>query len=462
MASEDVTGSMLFIRTPNHKILVDAGLYQTNDRYKDFLVNNRKTKEFKPKEIDLIFFTHNHGDHCLLAPKLYKDGCRANGIISINSKGVLRQMTLDCAKINSRDVLVINNQENKNYSPLYIEEDVEHFLNFINEYPVNEKIKIDEEISFMLIPNGHLLGSVQVLLYITVGAHTSTILVTGDIGNNKIKNYFVGTFEPVLNADYVIGESTYGDRPELKTGIKERENDLKKLKTIIDTQVCEMHGRVLVPSFAQSRSQHLALMIYLLYKDDPNFKYNVYIDSPLAIKIFKEYAAVLEGEELDLFNEMMRWENLKFINGAEESKYLVSSDEPCVIISTAGMCTVGRVRHHLKALVGNPNATILFVGYSTEGSLASILKDPKTKSISIDTKEYIVRCSTYSLKSLSGHAPYIQLIDYYSSINCQKIILHHGSAKAKQRLKEGLEKELSYRCSNAKVIIANSSLKINL
>lgn len=461
-AAEDVTGSMLYIETPNHKILVDAGLHQTNDRYEDFLVNNRKPKDFKPKEIDLIFFTHNHGDHCLLAPKLYKDGCRAKSIVSQDSTGVLAQMIMDCAQINMRDVLVINTQQNKNYDSLYAIEEAEFFMKFVSEYPVNEKIKLDNEISFMLIPSGHLLGSVQVLLYITIGMCTKTILVTGDLGNKQIDNRFVGKFVPVDHADLVIGESTYGDRPDLKTELKERENDLQKLKSIINTQVCEMHGRVLIPTFAQSRIQQLVAMIYELYKNDTNFTHKIYVDSPLSIRIFKEYSSVLEGKDLEIFNEMLGWKNLQFIQESEDSKALVASKEPCVILSTAGMCNVGRVRHHLKALVGNPNATILFVGYSTPGTLASLLKDPKRDTITIDTKEYPIRCASYLLKSLSGHAPYWQLVDYYSSINCSKIILHHGSQKAKQGLKNGLEKELSKKCNTARVVIANSSLKFNL
>ena len=186
------------------------------------------------------------------------------------------------------------------------------------------------------------------------------------------------------------------------------------------------------------------------------------MDSPLSIRIFKEYSSVLEGEDLEIFNEMLEWKNLQFVQESEDSKALVASKEPCVILSTAGMCNVGRVRHHLKALVGNPNATILFVGYSTPGTLASLLKDPKRDTITIDTKEYPIRCASYLLKSLSGHAPYWQLVDYYSSINCSKIILHHGSPKAKQGLKNGLEKELSKKCNTARVVIANSSLKFNL
>lgn len=118
-SSEDVTGSMVYIHTDNHRILLDAGLHQTNDKYEDFLINNRKYREFKPKDIDFVFISHNHGDHGLMLPKLYKDGCRAATIVSTGSKQILKDMALDSAYINQRDILVINSQHNKNYKPLY-------------------------------------------------------------------------------------------------------------------------------------------------------------------------------------------------------------------------------------------------------------------------------------------------------------------------------------------------------
>ena len=460
-ASEDVTGSLIYVSTPNHNILVDAGLRQTNDKYEDFFVNNRKFKEFKPKDIDLIFLTHNHGDHALLCPRLYKEGCEAGTIISKGSFGALKTMLLDCSYINERDTLIINSQHNKNYKPIYNIDDVNNMLEHTLEKPMNEKIYIDDEISFELIPSGHLLGSCQVMLYITINGLTKSICVGGDLGNQEIKNHFVGQFYPVKHCDVFIGESTYGDRPDLKTGIKQRKNDLDKLKSILDTQIKEMKGRVLIPTFAQSRCQQLALMIYKLYKDS-DWQPKVYIDSPLSIEIFKEYERVLEGEDKELFDEMIKWDKLNFVKESEDSKYLVANDEPCCILSTAGMCTIGRVRHHIKSLVANPNATILFVGFSTEGSLASLLKDNKRKTITIDEKEYPCRCASYSLKSMSGHAPFYQLIDYYTSINCNKIILHHGSMEAKNTLAKFLKKELEKKCKSTRVIISNSSLKFNL
>ena len=198
-------------------------------------------------------------------------------MISEGSSQVLKDMAEDCAEINERDVLLINNQHNKNYSPLYSIDDVHNMMNYVHEYSVNKKIFVDDELSFKLIPSGHLLGSCQILLYLTVGNITKTILVTGDIGNKTIKNRFVGEYQQVEKCDYLIGESTYGDKPELKTGKKERKNDLEKFKSIIDTQIHDMNGRVIIPSFAQSRIQQLALMVYEMYNDS-DWKPKVYID----------------------------------------------------------------------------------------------------------------------------------------------------------------------------------------
>lgn len=394
-------------------------------------------------------------------PRLYKDGCIGTTVISENSTQVLKDMAYDSAYISERDILLINSQNNKNYNPLYSIEDVDNMLEHTMEFSTNQKYYIDDELSFELIPSGHLLGSCQIKFYITVDETTKTILVTGDIGNKVIDNKFVGKYQHVANCDLLIGESTYGDRPDLKTGTKERKNDLEKLRSIIDMQVKEMHGRVIIPSFAQSRCQALAYMIYQLYKES-DWKPKVYIDSPLAIKIFEDYLECLDNEEQKILKEIVDDPMFTFVKESEDSKTLASSTEPCVIISTAGMCTVGRVRHHLKANVSNPNATILFVGFSTEGSLASLLKDPKRKTVTIDQKEYVCKCASYSLKSMSGHAPFAQLVDNYTSTNCQKIVLHHGSNLAKETLKKSLDKELEKKCKSTRVVIANSSLKFNL
>ena len=244
-AAMDVTGSMVYVKTDTHNILIDAGLHQSNSKYDDFLVNKRRFKEFKPKDIDYIFISHLHADHVFLSPRLYKEGCSAKMIVAQDNYRIMHRMAEDSAYIIERDIELINNQHGKNYDPLYTIEDVERTMNYVSEYPVMEKIVVDDTLSFMLIPNGHLLGSVQILLYLKQNNIEKTLLFTGDIGNSKVHNYYVNKFTPVDHADLVIGESTYGDRPDLKTGQKERNNDIEKLFSIITQQVCEMHGHTL-------------------------------------------------------------------------------------------------------------------------------------------------------------------------------------------------------------------------
>lgn len=449
---------MIYVETENHNILIDAGLHQSNSKCDDFLINNRKFKKFKPKNIDVIFITHNHSDHFCLLPKLYKLGCTAKIITSNKSSAIMKRMLEDSAFILERETDLINHQNNRNYEPIYSLDDVYKTMNYVKEYDLNEKITIDENLSFKLIPNGHLFGSVQVLLYIKQNNIEKTILVTGDIGNYKIHNYYVNQFQPVKYADLVIGESTYGDRPDIKTGRKERNNDVEKLFSIITTQVCELKGQLVIPTFANHRLQFLATMIYIVLKDF-DFKYKVYVDTPLGIDLFKKYLDVLENEERDLLEKVMNWDNLIFVESAEDSKNLVKTNEPCIILSTSGMCQNGRIRYHLKKAIPNPNATILFVGFSTPGSLSYLLRSNK-REVTIDNKQYVCRCATYSLKSLSGHAPFHLLLDYYSSINTPRIVLHHGSDKAKINLKKSLIPELERKNKNTKVIVSNSSLTL--
>jgi metallo-beta-lactamase family protein len=461
MSAEDVTGSSVLVEAPNCKILLDCGFYQSNDKKKDFLINKRNAKEYKPKDLDFVFACHTHYDHIGKIPKIYKEGFCGKTIVPNGSKEIMKRMFIDCAYINERDIEIINKQEGTNYYPLYSNEDIDYCYNYIYEYDINKKIKINDEISFMFIPSGHLLNACQLLLWITYDNITKCIGYTSDIGNKYIDNKFVGKFEPLEKCDILIGESTYGDRKDLKIKNKERKNDYEKLKSIIDTQVIQMNGRLIIPSFAQSRPLQVIGMIYDLYKDT-EFSCKVYLDSPLAIDLLKLVENNLIGEELDYYKNLLNWSNLVLVKESEDSKLLSRSKESCIIISTSGMCNVGRIRHHFKSMVGNANATILFCGYSSENSLASILKNPKTQEISIDKKYYPVKCSVNNLKSLSGHAMYQQLLDYYSKVNCNKIILHHGSKEAKEILAKDLKKVLEKECKTTRVICANNSLKFTL
>jgi metallo-beta-lactamase family protein len=461
MSAKDVTGSCTYVETSNHKILVDCGLYQSDNLIDDFKINKRHFKGFKPKEIDTVFCTHLHLDHIGLIPRLYMEGYGGSIIMAKNNCEVSIPMLRDSAYITERDATLINKQRGTNYKPIYTIEEANVATAHIMEYPYREKIKIDDELSFELYDAGHLLGSAQIKLYITVNNITKTILFTGDIGNNCVGNRFVGQLDKVVTADIVIGEATYGERTTLKTTIKERTNDLEKMTTIIENVVIQSKGRVLIPVFAQCRSQQLLLMLYRIFKnriDTPEF----YLDSPLAVEICKTYEHILDEQDQKDLREAIKWEHIHLIEKPEDSMVLVSEKKMGVYLSSSGFMNAGRVRKYLKNIIDDPNACILFCGYSSPSSLAGIIKNPKTRTITIDQKSYKVKCSIYSLKSLSGHAPFNQLIDYYSNINCNKIILNHGSELAKQTLADQLKKELEQKCNTARVIIANNSLKLSI
>lgn len=451
-ASENVTGSMVYIKTPNHKLLLDAGFVQSNDIETDYKRNTRSMKKFKIKEIDYLFLTHTHGDHIFLAPYLYKQGCTAKTIIPKDSINILKIMLENCAGINERDARYLTKRNKKRFNPIFDNDDIEYFLKYVEEYPIGYMIKIDEELSFKWIPSGHLLKGCQLELYITIGNHTKKILYTSDLGNPKLRQCFTESFEPIEKANYVIAESTYGDKSDLKIRKKERELEMKYLKELILSQVVDKQGKLLIPSFSQSRTQSISYLIYEIFKNQ-DIKFDIYIDSPLSMKLFDAMKDILTDGELLKLKELLKWKHLKFISSIEESFALMKSQKPCIIISSSGMCNHGRVKEHLKYILPNFNASILFIGYAGEGTTAD--KIQKNKIVEIDKQSYEINCNVYTLKTMSSHMPFKELVEYYSSIHCEKIFLHHGSKIAKKTLKETLEKKFIEDCKTTAVVAVN-------
>ena len=460
-AAEGVTGSLVYVETPKHKILLDAGFYQSNDIKKDYNINNRCFKGFKLKQIDTIILSHNHGDHIFLAPILYKKGCRAKTYIPEKSSTILKAMLMDCAYINERDSECLSKRFEKEISPLFTETDVDFFIENTIELPIKEKIKIDEELTIQFIYSGHLTKGCQIELYITTNNRTQKILYTSDLGNKYIPQPFTETLEYVEKANLVIAESTYAGRKDLKTTMKERQLDLNKLKALVQEQVIQKKGKLLIPVFAQARAQTIAFLLFKLFSKDENFKTKIYIDSPLACKIFDIYSEILEGVEKETFNKMLEWENFIFVKESIDSKALVDSKEPCIILSSSGMCNNGRVKHHIKSLIDNENSTILFVGYSGEGTLANNLKN-KDIEINIDGIDYIRKCNIDMLNTLSSHITYFGMKEYYTNINCNKLVLHHGDMEGRYQLKEDLDEIYTQKCRTTNVIIANKNTKLYL
>ena len=459
--SEDVTGSCNLIEMDGCKILLECGLYQSNNLKNDYKINNRRL-DFKPSEIDYIFLNHLHIDHSGLIPRLFAQGCKARIIAPKGSKELFKIMCTDSAFIMGKDVETLQRKYKIEANQIYTTENVVESLKYFQEYDFKETIKLNDNISFRFVPSGHIINSAQLELWITENNHTKKILYTSDLGNISVPKYYTNQFEPVNLANIVIAECTYGDSSRF-CSMKDRIKDLEKIKSVVETVCIDSKHKVLIPIFALDRSQNILTYLYDLFGNDPSFNIPIIIDSPLTCKIFEMYQTLLDGEQFDKFEEVVAWKNVKFIKEYTDSLEWQSKKEPAIILSAGGFLQAGRARSWVKTLLPNARNHILFVGYSSPTSLAGKIKDGKNqKTISIDGKPIPNRCGITNLMSFTSHIQYDDMLKYYSDIRCEKLCLVHGEFKGKCKFAKELQDEISRKNKTSKVIAVNSGAEILL
>ena len=448
--AHDVTGSMTLVEFGAHKILIDAGLYQGNSVTKDYKINARNFKGFKPSEITAVFLEHCNIDHIGLTPKLYKEGCNASVYIPSGSLEVMRLLLNDCAYIINKNATFLE------MKPIFESCDVDKTISYTIESDFNIIHKIDDELSFRYTPSGHIFKAAQLELFITINNQTKRLLYTGDLGNIAMgKKPFVEEFQPIEFCDILIGETTYAGNLK-STNLKTREKDLEKIKSVVE-EVCieKRNGKILLPCFSLDRTQTILKILYDMFKDDENFNCKVILDSPLAIKLSKIYSQILDGKNKADFDEMMSWDKLKIISELNESKMSVTDNTPAVILSASGFMVGGRVMHYLEHMIENPNNVCMFVGYSSPESLAGKIKDGKQKTITINGIVCKNNCRVVELRSFSSHMQHDQLLEYYSNINSNAVYLVHGNMTNKVKFALMLEEELRNKCKTTKVWIVD-------
>ena len=464
--AEGVTGSCTRIDFYGRTILFELGMVQDNStilgNYKD---NCAIFNKIKPKKIEMVILGHNHCDHIGLVPMLFARGNTDVKIITPkDTTCILREMWSDTAFINERDAEALNRKGDKCYTPLYTQAEVEMALKNVIEIEIGSIIDIDENVAIRYTPAGHILRSCQTELYINGGSHTRKILFTSDLSNRMIEDrkVFVEKFQPVTSANIVIGESTYGKR---KGSMKKKdiELDRQKMKTVIEQFCIDNKHRVLIPTFSLDRMPFIIWELYQLFGKDESFTVPVLIDSPLANRLLDCYYSILDGEAKNKFDEMMSWKNIRRIITPEDSKAAISDKGAKIICASSGMLCAGRSVKWIQSILPNENDCCLFVGYAGIDTLAGKIKHGTgQKTININGKPYKNKCCLVDLHSYSSHMQHDDLVKYYKSINCEKIILCHGDELAKKELKEDLEKALSDLCKSTRVIIANKGTKISL
>ena len=445
-ATKMVTGSNFLIEGAGKKFLVDCGMYQGKATDE---MENEAPFLYDVKDINFMLLTHAHIDHSGRIPKLYNEGFRGPIYATKATCDLCSIMLPDSGHIQEQENEWKNNKRKrkgqKQQPPLYTAEDAIKSLEIFHPVKYDEIIDIDENIHVRFNDAGHMLGSAIIEVWVNEDGKTTKTVFTGDLGNNDIPLLASPTM--IDDADYLVMESTYGDRLHVGT------DDKAQVFLDIVSETLDNGGTVVVPSFAVGRTQEILYELNMIKEEkskDPKFqeeyeklmKVPVYVDSPLAIsatEVFRENEDLFDDETkaiMERGDNPLEFPGLKFTRTADESKALNESNEPSIIISASGMCEVGRIKHHLKHNIWNPKSTILFVGYQAPGTLGRTIVDG-AKKVKIFGEEFSVEARVEYIEGYSGHADQEWLLNFvYSFIKKPKhIFLLHGEPKGQLVLK---------------------------
>ena len=462
--ANDVTGSCILVKYNGKQILLECGLYQSNDYLESYNVNSEKFK-FKPSEIDYIFVGHTHVDHIGLIPRLVKEGFHGRIIASRTTATLMRPLLLNCAFILDGEARSLSLKYKRNYSPIYTENDVYNTFGMIYEYEqLHKTFVLDDVVSFKWFENSHCIGARQLQLILTgVSGGKTSLLYTSDMGALHTNNHYVKDTEiPEMFNKYVIMESTYGESSRINN--KTRKFDIEHLRVAINT-VTERGGTVVMPCFSFSRTQEILTNLYEIYHDDKTFTYDVVVDSMLTCEISNLYDRLLTDKDLELWEKVRNWDKVKFITEKDESVACVKAHLPKVVLSSSGFCTNGRILSYLHEYLSDENSMVIFSGYAGADNsyLSYRIKNYKeNKKITISGDPVSNNADCISLSTFSSHANRKDLLEYGSSLNTEKLILVHGSTVAKNSLKEDLEKEISKKDKCFKVIASSKDMFLKL
>ena len=428
-AAHAVTGSCYCLEVGGKQILIDCGLQQGRDEQED------NALPFAPNQMDHCIVTHSHIDHSGRVPLLVKQGFSGQ-IFATRLTGELMSIMLrDSAHIQESDAQW-QNQKGKRagareVEPLYTLADAEAALGLLATHEYNQPFDVCPGVKAQFIDAGHLLGSASVEIWATEGGVTKKLVFSGDIGN--VDQPIIRDPQPADRADYVVMESTYGDRNH-----EPPESYTQALAELID-EVFSRGGNIVIPSFAVGRTQELLYFLREikdqgLVKSVPNF--TVCVDSPLAAEATRVYSGNLHGyldeEAIAVLHggeNLFAFPGLTLTRSTEESKALNMDKAPKIIISASGMCDAGRIRHHLKHNLWRADCAVVFVGYQGEGTLGRRLLEG-AKSVKLFGEEIAVRARIVNFKGLSSHADRTHLLGWVEHVSPTPahVFVVHGDA----------------------------------
>jgi metallo-beta-lactamase family protein len=434
-ATGDVTGSAYHVKTKHASVLVDCGLYQG----KEARLKNRQRAKLEGGKLDAVVLSHAHLDHVGRLPLLTKAGY--HGPIYAT------QATIDVATLILRDAFYLQKadleRENRKrmrsalapLQPLYEEKDVLRLKPLVTPVEYDQRVEIAPGMQLRLVDAGHVIGSASIELTVNEGGRSKVVVFSGDLGPRGAP--LLKDPVPFKSADAVIMESTYGDRNH--RSLHETAIEARK----IVAKAIEAKAKILVPVFAVGRTQLLLYLLAAALRNKTLPRFPVYLDSPLAIEATKVY-----GKHNEIFDEeaqrMMRsgelrsqLKSVRFCPTANESRDLNNVKGSCMIMAGSGMCTGGRIMHHLRHNLYRPETAVLIVGFQSPGTLGRQLVDG-AKSVSILGERVVVRASVHTMGGFSAHADQNGLLDWFGTVASSKprLIITHGENRARKALSE--------------------------
>ncbi len=436
-AALEVTGSKHMFTVDGRQTLVDCGMFQGRREETD-----RRNRElpFDPKQISDTILSHGHFDHCGNLPSLLKGGYEGNIYSTPATRDIANLIMLDSAHIMSKDYEWLSRKEpgKKAYPPIYSARDavetVGHFItvNYRRRFPLASGLQCE------FYDAGHILGSSVVVLEDPKSG--CRVAFTGDLGRPGMP--ILRDPEALPPIDYLICDSTYGNR--LHDPIEDAQRQLGE----VIRETVDKGGRVIIPSFAVGRTQELVYFLHLLRDADAIPELPVYVDSPMAVNatgIFKLHQECYEEKVhqafLDHHKNPFGFEKLHYVTDVSQSKQINERKEPCIIISSSGMCEAGRILHHLKNNVGDSRNTILVVGYMAANTLGRAIADRRPE-VSIFGNKFPLRARVKILNTFSAHADYRDLAAYVGGLDpnrLKEVFLVHGEEDAVANLAQVLK-----------------------
>lgn len=456
-ATHEVTGSKHLVTTDSgHTILLDCGMYQGKGMETD--AANRDLG-FDPATLDCVVLSHAHIDHSGLIPYIVKMGFKGDIYCTPATRDLCALMLTDTAFIQEQDVRMFNKkidrqnphkEKGKKYKvePLYNQNDVNKAMKHFVTYSYDRRFRLFDDVLLTFTNSGHMLGGAVCSLEIyendandcssPATRRWKRLTYTGDIGRKHC--HILPEPQLFPQCDYLICESTYGDRLHDEQMVTE-----EQLLGVVEDTCVYRKGQLLIPSFSVGRTQEIVYVLNQLYNDGRLPHIPVYVDSPMstnATQIFRMYPDELSEEVRDTLqfdSDPFGFNTLRYITDIRESKALNHKDEPCIIISASGMLEAGRIKHHVANHISDPRCTILIVGYCEPTTLGARIQQPGLQWISIFGLDRRIKAQITKIEGFSGHGDYKEMIDYLTRSlqvdKVQRVFVVHGDTTAAEAYK---------------------------